>query len=446
MISAFFFFDRPTCAQDRTSPREPTARDLLDRIEILELEVQDLKAGDASSPWQGETSGDVWGLAGSSMGVSAGLMGNLGQTTRFSRTFNPSVGVVIDLVGNRQTGSDSGDHQDRFWLRAAELNLAAQIDPFGFAYLVVGGSDGENFSVAEAAAVMNRLPANFSIKAGKVLADFGKFGQHHVHALPFVEKPLVYYDYLGGSLNSTGVEVHQWFGLTDEIPLRWSLGVYNGIEGHGHRLWGGHEHGHDPDIEPFGKRQMNNFAYNGRVTAYGDLTDNASLQLGASCLWAPEIQAFHQEDDTKPVVRRETRRTLVGADLTYKWIDPASRREFLCGVEGLGSHGTFFHEEEEKIEDGDAYGGYAWCEYSFSPYWSAGLLAGAFESAQHDAVGQRELSSWVTWKISNFNWLRFQYRFNDLERQGEDFTGEDFSEFILQWVFVFGSHSHGLDW
>jgi len=433
-------------ALDAQNEKEaPSNKDLLERIEALELEVGDLEQTPPSRPPRTESDSAGEPAAGQSMGASPGLMGNLGQTTRFSRTFNPAVGAAIDIIGNRQTGSDSGEHQDRFWLRAAEINLSAQIDPFGYAYVIVEGNEDHNASIVEAAAVMNRLPANFSVKAGKILADFGKFGQRHDHELPFVEKPLVYYDFVGGSVNSTGVEVHQWFGLTDEIPLRWSAGVYNELEGHGHRIWGGHGHEHD-EVEPYGKRQMDNFAYNGRLTGYGDLSDNSSLQVGASCLWAPGIQAFHQDAAGDPVERWETRQTVAGADVTYKWTDPASRREFILGVEGFKSHGTFFHEDDEAIEEGDAYGGYAWCEYSWSPYWAAGLMGGAFESARHDNVGERELSSWVTWKISHYNWLRFQYRFNDLERHGDAFGGEDFSEFFVQWIFVFGSHSHGLDW
>ena len=429
----------------QTEDDEPTTKDLLERLEALELEVYDLRQRPKTPQRRTEPDRASENSGVASMGASSGLMGNLGQTTRFSRTYNPALGAVIDIVGSRQTGSDSGGHQDRFWLRAAEINLAAQIDPFGYAYAVIAGGDGHDASVVEAAAVMNRLPANFSIKAGKILADFGKFGQRHDHELPFVEKPFVYYDYIGGSINAPGLEVHQWFGITDEIPVRWSVGVYNELDSHGHRVWGGHHHDHS-DVDPYGKRQMDNFAYNGRITGYGDLSDNSSLQVGASCLWAPEIQAFHQEAAGDPVERWETRSTVSGADVTYKWIDPASRREFILGVEGFNSHGTFFHEADESIEKGRAYGGYAWCEYAWSPYWAAGLMGGAFESAQHDNVGQREVSSWVTWRISHFNWLRLQYRFNDLERHGDGFAGEDFSEVLVQWIFVFGSHSHGFNW
>jgi hypothetical protein len=380
------------------------------------------------------------------MGVNPGLMGRLGQTTRFSRTFNPAIGVVVDAIASRSTSSDTIGEMDKVWLRAAEVNLSAQIDPFGYGYVTVEGSDDE-IEFIEAAAVMNRLPANLSLKGGLYLSDFGKLGQFHDHELPFVEKPLVYYDYVGGSINSTGFELHQWFGLSEEVPLRWSVGMLNEMEGHGHTIWFGEGHHHDHEHGGFGvddKRQLDNFAYTGRLTGYGDLTDNSSLQVGGSIVWAPEKVEVH--DDSGMEERIDTRQTVVGSDLTYQWIDPAGQDELIFGVEGFASHGTFFHEEDDEIVDGDAYGGYAWGEYSWDPHWAVGAMGGSFEMARHDNVGQREVSAWVNWKISHFNWLRFQYRFNDLERHGDEFRGEDFSEFIVQWTIVFGTHAHGLNW
>ncbi|MFH2000934.1 MAG: hypothetical protein ABIK28_14730 [Planctomycetota bacterium] len=383
-----------------------------------------------------------------SLGASSGLMGRLGQTTRFSRTFNPAIGVVADTLVSRSVRSDTIGNMDAFWLRAAEINLSAQVDPFGFAYATVEGSKDE-IEVIEAAAVMNRLPANLSLKGGMFLADFGKLGQRHDHELSFVEKPLVYYDYVAGSIHSSGLELHQWFGLTNDIPVRWSVGMLNDMEGHSHTVWfgEGHHHAHDDEHTGFGvndKRQLDNFAYTGRLTGYGDLTGNASLQIGGSLVWAPEKVDIHEENDVD--LRIDTRQAVVGADMTFKWIDPSEQDEFVAGVEGFKSHGTFFHETEAAIEGNDAYGGYAWSEYLWDPHWAVGVMGGAFEMARHDNVGQRELSAWITWKISHFNWLRFQYRFNDLERHGVDFSGRDFSEFMLQWTLVFGTHAHGLDW
>ncbi len=431
---------------DISAQEEGEKKELIERIDKLERRVKELEKEktEAERDTQGQTGfgGDT-----ASPGASPGLMGRLGQTTRFSKTFNPAIGIAVDIIADAHTGHDSGPHRDSLWLRAAELNLAAQIDPYGYGYVVVEGNDDhdEGVNVIEAAAVMNRLPWNLSLKAGRLLADHGKLGQRHDHELPFVEKPGVYYDYIGGSAQVTGAEIHHWFGLTDEVPVRWSAGVYNRLEGHGHRI--GERRHHHADEEPFGHRHLDNLAYNLRVTGYKDLTDRSSIQAGTSLLWAPGIRDFHENAATGIVRRIETRRTISAVDVTYKWRDPSSQREFLFGVETFQSYGKYFHEEHVRIEGSDSFGGYAWAEYSWDPHWAAGTMAGAYEMARFEDVGRKEFNAWLTWKISHFNWLRLQYRFNDLERDlHAEVRDSDSHEVMAQWILVFGSHAHGLDW
>lgn len=414
-------------------------QELLDRLESLELQVELLGMsrdgslnGEGAKPEE-PSMGRIEGLQGT--GVAPGQIGSLGQTDRFSSTFNPAIGLVLDTILNHQTGDKSYHGQDSFYFRAAELSVNAQIDPFGYAYAVLEGSEGEGIGVTEAAGVLNRLPWNFSIKAGRILADSGKLGQRHEHELPFVEKPGIYYDYLGGSVQASGAELHHWFGLTDEIPVRWSIGIYTEIDSHSHQIGGvHHEHEHDDGHD---KRHPDNFAYNMRLTGYADLTEDTSLQTGASLLWAPEAKHGIAEN----------RQAVYGLDATWKWQDPAERKELYIGAETFVSNGRFFEEDEGAYFKHEAAGGYMWGEYSWSPYWSAGAMADIFQMSRHSDVGQKDYSTWLTWKLSHFNWLRLQYRFCDLERgEHEEMTGDDRHEVMLQWIIVIGSHTHGLDW
>ncbi len=412
-------------------------------LELLELDkVESVEDGTEERPgrMRRNDTGEYLPSAGPTMGASPGLIGELGQTDRFSRIFNPAVGVVLDTIATCSTSKGSRIGQDSFWLRAAELSLSARVDPFGYAYATFEAQEGEAVRVIEAAGVMNRLPANFSLKGGRFLADVTKFGQRHDHALPFVEKPGVLTDFIGGSLTGTGMELHQWFGLTDEIPLRWSVGVFTKLEGHTHAIGHAHHH-HDEQGEHFPKRHLDNFSYGGRVTSYMDVTEESSVQLGSSAWWAPDIQVEHGDE------RHHTHRAVGALDMTYKWQDPASRRAFNLGGEALVSNGTFLHEHDghHEIVDNEALGGYLWCEYEWNPYWSTGLLADAYSIKDASNVAKRDYSGFLTWKISPFNWLRFQYRYNDQDR-GDVITSRDYHELMLQWSIVMGSHSHGLDW
>jgi len=419
------------------------------RISDLELTMELMESqaetgqGDNSKISKGVRTREEVAVFDQSMGTSPGLMGQLGQTDRFSSTFNPAVGVVLDTLSHFSTDKESHHGQDRFWFRAAELSLSANIDPFGYGYAVIEGSEDESIEVIEAAAVMNRLPWNFSVKGGRLLADVTKFGQRHDHELPFVEKPGALNEFIGGSLQGTGFEVHQWFGISDTVPVRWSVGMFTELHGHSHAI--GSEHSHDHDHSSTSKRHLDNFHYSGRLTTYMDLDEENSVQLGTSLWWAPDT--LTEEEDE----RFHTHRAVGSFDVTYKWQDPASRKTFFLGGEALVSNGKFLHEHEvagvthHEILDEEALGGYAWCEYSWDPHWSAGLMADAFSHVEHAEIGQRDYSTFLTWKISHFNWLRFQYRYNDLER-GHGSMGRDYHEFMLQWTITLGSHAHGLDW
>lgn len=410
------------------------------RLGELELTLELMSAGGGAGPAAQEEGRPEAGAA-PSFGVAPGRIGALGQTDRFSRTFNPAVGLVLDTLGTVTTDKASRGKQDRFWLRAPELNLAAHIDPFGYGYAVFEGSEDEGMEVVEAAGVLNRLPANFSLKGGRMLADVTKFGQRHDHELPFVEKPGVLYDYIGGALQGTGLELHQWFGIADTVPIRWSVGAFNELAGHGHDLVHGHHHHHEDESGDLSKRHLDNFSYGGRVTSYMDLDEKDSLQLGASAWLAPEITNHEAAGNF------DTRRTVGALDATFKWQDPSSQRAFYLGAEALLSHGQLLHGEGAGMtEDTEtSTGAYLWGEYLWNPYWSTGVILDRYQLKQNNDVAQQDYSAFVTWRISHFNWLRFQYRYNDLDR-GEGSYGRDYHEFIFQWSIVIGSHAHGLDW
>ena len=170
----------------------PTNQDLWERIELLEFELESLRETQSTNNSSGQSTQNDWQLRNQVGGVApSGIIGVLGQTTRFSSTFNPAVGAALDVLPNYSTRRDTiGDGADRFYLRAAELNMSAQFDPFGYAFVTLEATAGAETEVEfiEGAAILNRLPANFSLKGGKFLGDFGRFGQRHEHEMPFVEK------------------------------------------------------------------------------------------------------------------------------------------------------------------------------------------------------------------------------------------------------------------
>ena len=94
-----------------------------------------------------------------------------------------------------------------------ELNVAASVDPFAKGYAVINASadraTGEaTFGVEEAALQTTSLPWNLELKAGRFFGEFGRLAYIHDHELPFVNRPLVLDQYIGGESQTDGLQVN----------------------------------------------------------------------------------------------------------------------------------------------------------------------------------------------------------------------------------------------
>src|SRR5437899_3698194 len=132
--------------------------------------------------------------------------------------FNPSIGLVGETIfsytskSSDQTGSDRAGGFDAFQ-RSIELNVAASVDPFAKGYAVINASadsaTGEaTMAVEEAALQTTSLPWNLELKAGRFFGEFGRLGYIHDHELPFVNRPLVLDQYIGGESRTDGAQVN----------------------------------------------------------------------------------------------------------------------------------------------------------------------------------------------------------------------------------------------
>lgn len=326
---------------------------------------------------------------------------------------NPAIGLVIDATAEHRAKA-GGD----FNFRAAELGLAASIDPYARAYaFITGGKEG--VEVEEAAIVTTSLPFNLQARAGRFFASFGRFPQYHPHELPFVNFPLSLERPVGGESRADGVELSYLFPTP--FFLRGTLGGYNKIGAENDRL------------DDTRSRSWSRFTYLGRLHTYFDLTDNHSIELGTSLAYTPSIRI--------PEDPHGGTRTLTGVDLTYRYQPLGSTL-----YQGLTIGGEFFGNSErvERVSGFDrmfAPGGYAYAEAKINRNWSAGFLfdhAPSLSSPGKKTIGY---SPFITWNLSEFNRLRFQYSYLD-DKVRED-KAERGNQFFLQWTTVLGSHTHG---
>jgi len=88
-----------------------------------------------------------------------------------------------------------------------------------------------------------------------------------------------------------------------------------------------------------------------------------------------------------------------------------------------------------------SFGGYSYAEVKLNKSWSTGFLFDYAPSIESPGKKTKSYSPFLTWNLSEFNRLRFQYSyFDDDVREDKADRG---NQFFLQWTTVIGAHTHG---
>jgi hypothetical protein len=326
---------------------------------------------------------------------------------------NPAIGMAIDVTAEHRAKAGGN-----FNFRAAEIGISASIDPYARAYAFFTGSN-DGVDVEEAALVTTSLPWNLQARAGRFFADFGRLAKFHPHEYAFVNTPLSLERTVGGESQADGVELSYLFPTP--FFLRGTIGGYNKIGAENDR------------VDNTKSRAWSRFTYLGRLQTYFDFSDNHSIELGSSLAFTPSVRI--------PSDPHGGNRTLSGLDVTYRYQPLGSTLH-----QGL-TVGAEFFGNSERVERASGFrrrfapGGYAYAEAKLTREWSAGFLydnAPSLSSPDKKTIGY---SPFVTWNLSEFNRLRFQYSYLDDHVREE--KSERGNQVFLQWSTVLGSHTHG---
>lgn len=363
------------------------------------------------------------------------------QKKNILSVFNPAIGLVGESIlsyrsrGSKETGSDRPGGFD-FNQRSIEVNLAGSVDPFARGYAVINASadpvTGEaTVQVEEAAIQTTSLPWNLTLKGGRFFAEFGRLSYIHDHELPFVNRPLVLDNYIGGESKTDGLQ------LNFLLPIPHYVSLTAGV---------GDQFGDTPnDVGNF--RHFRELNFWGRASTYFDLTPDVSLETGFSGLYNPKTEdrggVFVQPDGS---TLTERRRLVVAGDLVLRYF-PLRNNQFKSltwGTELLYSDNRYL---DNPAEGGPAFnrsvgsfGLYSYLAYKFHRQWTAGCLFDWMENPQNNADKTSAYSAWITWAISHWNQLRLQYTHtthNALSGLRDD------DAIYLQWAWIIGSHVHG---
>ena len=354
--------------------------------------------------------------------------------------FNPAIGLVGETIfsgqskGSPQNGTGYPGGFDVFQ-RSVELNASASVDPFAKGWVVINGSadaaTGEtSLDVEEAALQTTSLPGNLTLTAGQFFGEFGRLAYIHDHELPFVNRPMVLDQYIGGESKTAGAQV-SWL-----VPIEHYVNFTAGF---------GTQFGDNPDAVG-SYRSLGAVNYFGRLSTYFDLSDNWQLEGGVSGLFNPDsgnIDAQLQPNGATSLT--ETKRQLVGGDLKLSYV-PLRDNQFnslTWGNEVLYSDNQYLASNNGGSpfnETVGAWGMYSYMTYKWSRSWSGGFLFEYLQNDENSAGQTYGYSPYITWAISHWNQLRLQYT----HTQPNAATGNQPNDAIyLQWNWIIGAHSHG---
>jgi hypothetical protein len=405
------------CAQQATSASgsgdtaalEQKIRDLEDRLIALEGQVRVLRAQAAQ--------GTSAALAGTSTGTASAAsfpaesvaavptpvsLGGAGGSA--AKALNPDISMIGDFIG--YAGGNSIQPSPSLQMHESELGVQAIIDPYARGdFFLSFGETGVN--VEEGYITFTALPASFVARVGKMRSAFGKVNPMHNHVLPWVDRPLVTNNLVGGEdgIDDAGVSVERIIPFPKDIFLSATGQVFRGDSGEGDQL-------------VFESHQKSDVSTVAHLRGYKDLTESTNLDLGLS------YARGHNELGTNFIT------SLYGVDATLRW-KPLRRAIYHSFV---GRSEFIWSQRQQAPFEQRAFGMYASGEYQFHRRWFLGGRYDWSDRPREANLTDKGGSAILTYWPSEFSQIRGQYRFTDYA--GDHKT----NELLIQAIFSLGAH------
>lgn len=204
------------------------------RIQALE---ERLKQAESASRQATEAAGKAETAAQSAESAAA----QANSRPQAANAFNPAISLVLQgqygwiqpnpdtyrIQGFIPPSSNLAVGARGFNLGESELILTAGVDPYFTGRLVAALTPDNHAEVEEAFAETTRLPHGFTLRAGRWRSAIGYLNEQHPHAWDFVDAPLPYQAFFGGSYLAQGIQA-RWVAPTDiyvELGLEGGQGL-----------------------------------------------------------------------------------------------------------------------------------------------------------------------------------------------------------------------------
>jgi hypothetical protein len=404
-------------AQDNSALLE-RLRAMEDRIKSLEAEVADLKGqkppAEAAAPVpapvvpgpavpgptvpgpaalaQPQAPGPV--LIGSQAGAGA------------AKVFNPDIAVIGDFIGT--AGVNPLVPSPALEMHESEISLQEVLDPYARAdFFFSFGETG--VTLEEGYITFPALPGHLELRAGKMRAAFGKINTLHNHVLPWVDRPLVSRNLVGGEdgIDDAGFSLTRILPAPPGIFLEATAQVFRG-----------------DSLDVFHSWRGNNLSTVGHIHGYHDISESTNFDLGFSYA--------RGESPVAPALVNQ----LYDIDATVRWkpLRRAIYHSFTGRAEFIWDRNGATPFTAPLVITRTSSGYFVSGEYQFGRRWFVGgrldRSGRALNPLETDTGGSAILTYWP----SEFSQVRGQYR------QTKFAEGLTANEFLFQLIFAIGAH------
>ncbi|HET7440745.1 MAG TPA: hypothetical protein VFJ47_05530 [Terriglobales bacterium] len=447
VTSAFIFLALPLCAQSSgggpqgggqdSAAMEQRIKDLEERIIALEGQVRMLKSAQAAPPAspsgapsaqvpaqvqaqttapQAPTPAEIPPVG---TPASASQLPVYGGASAAAKALNPDISVIGDFIGAAGQAPfvplSNLQPFPSFQMHESELGLQAIIDPYARGdFFISFGEEGVNLE--EGYITFTALPAGFVAKAGKMRSVFGKVNLMHNHVLPWVDRPIVSENLVGGEdgIDDAGISIERILPAPKGIFLEATGQLFRG-----------------DSADVFRANTRGDLSTVAHLRGYKDINESTNLDIGLSYARghsAPTIPLTSGlfASDVGP----DSITQLYGVDATLRW-KPLRRsiyHSFIARSE------LIWNQRQQLSREQRAFGFYTSADYQFARRW---FLGGRFDRSgrsRFDNLTDQGGSVVLTYWPSEFSQIRGQYR---LTHYAENITA---NEVFMQLIFSLGAH------
>src|SRR5690349_10580166 len=263
LVCLFVIGSSPLRAQD-AAESDTRLRAMEDRIRSLEATVASLKAmleaqAAAPAPSAAAPEAPAPAQVAEAAPQAPAETPTLGGAAGMAKALNPDIGVIGNFIG--ATGRNDIAGRPSLSLQESEFGFQAVVDPYARAdFFVAIGPEGAE--IEEGYITFTSLPGGLLAKAGRMRSNFGKLNPQHNHVLPWIDRPLISANLLGGEegIVDEGLHISRILPAPAGVFLEGSAEVYRGTTG---------------DLFLAGKRSDVSSIF--RLRGYRDLSESTNL-------------------------------------------------------------------------------------------------------------------------------------------------------------------------